>query len=271
MKIQKRFKSESENDLESFLASGKVLVVFKPHNCQSIQNQFKFEHIYSPPDLKISPELVSLKMILKFISPNELLQNQKTDLMDLLAHHGPITNSHSVSLCFCKTCKKIISEYRQSRFKALKSASLYLTQGFFDGNSKKSSRQAMPISKRSVSNYYEGMKENMLTLPTKSGKSQVRLVSASRHKGLQLGQLKNIDEIELVQLGGLLCGKCLAHVESSIHIFGGTFKNHIVTFHEMKEIFYQQDFQDLSLIINNNKSHICLVACMYVFMVDAEL
>jgi hypothetical protein len=232
-----------------------------------IQRLFKFERIFCPPDLFISDSKISFKLIQKFICPPINAIPSITNYLDLLAKFGSINNNHSIPNCFCSNCQKIILSNRKKIIsKEKNSQNQFLIQGFFDQNCLNSTRGRIQFNDRSIAEYYDDLQSNQISFKTLSGSSNIRIESGNTMIQNFVGSLKKIDELEIIRylilminlinkrFGNYLCKKCIKHCYSHIHLYGGSFKNHILTKSELKQLIKEENRKDLNNIINAMKS-----------------
>ena len=231
-----------------------ILRIDDPEKIKRVQRLFKFERIFCPPDLKIESSKVSLKLIKKFIFPDKN-QSLTNDYLDLLAKFGSINNHHSIPRCLCGRCRNIILSNRKAFIGSNTPATnQFLIRGFFDQNCPKPIRGKMTFNERSLSRYFNEMQSDNVLVRTLSGNSNIRIHSGNTLTHNFVGSLKKLDELELVRFGNLLCKKCLEHCQSQIHLFGGAFKNHILSPAELKQLIHTENLKDLRNIIFALKS-----------------
>ena len=232
-----------------------ILVIRHREKVQRVQRLFKFERIFSPPKLLISDSCISLKLIRKFVFSQTSSVPSANDNLDLLAKFGSINNHHDIPSCFCKSCRQLILSSRKRVISPEpKSQSQFLVQGFFDQNCPQPTRGKMRFDNQSIANYFDHLHTEKLDLETISGSSRIRVESGNAGVQNSIGALRKIEVMEIIRFRNFLCRECLEHCQTRIHLFGGAFKNHILTVGEMQQLIHQENVLDLTRIIHSLKS-----------------
>lgn len=158
-------------------------------------------------------------------------------------------------MCFCSGCKQAIFEYRK---KSLNLSSdlekQILVKGYFSENSLKNMSGMLKKSSQSLTKYFSLDKQNTVSVNTEKGVKNLKINSENYFPKKSIDSLQNIDELEILKVIHLLCEKCILHCQSEIHLFGGSFKRHLITFSELKKMALQEDKLDLLDILKRIKS-----------------